>query len=220
MPVLWASVVSNGYTKSQGQSVSCCTFKRSPWNRTCIRGVNVIQKALIFVLMSAVVAPLKSSTLLQLSLDDLIRKSTSIVRGKALYTSSSSNGTIIYSHYSVQVSETLKGASAAQIDLSVPGGVASGLRQTYSGSPNLTEGQEYVIFLWSSKSKVTQVIGLSQGLFSVTTDLNGQMSIARAAATERMLNSAGQEVVDSDIKMSLTALRGKIQQVLGSKVAQ
>jgi hypothetical protein len=179
-----------------------------------------MQKVLIYGLLATVIAPLQSSTLLQLSLDDLIRKSTSIVRGKTQVTTASAHGSIIYTHYAVQVSETLKGTAASQIDLSVPGGIANGTRQSYSGAPSLTNGQDYVIFLWTSKSGVTQVIGLSQGLFGVTSDASGQPMVVRAAATERMLNNFGQQITDSDIKMSLSDLRSRIQQVLSGKVAQ
>ena len=48
------------------------------------------------------------------------------------------------------------------------GGVAGGIRQSVSGAPELKPGQEYVLFLWTSRSGLTQVIGLSQGLFQLS----------------------------------------------------
>ena len=177
-----------------------------------------MQRLLVAGLIAASIAQLQASTLLQLSLDDMIRKSSSIVRGKAQRTYTALHGTMIYSHYQIQVSEVLKGTAGSQIDLYVPGGIANGVRQTYAGAPDLAAGQDYVIFLWTSKSGVTQVIGLSQGLFGITTSAAGQQMVVRAASTERILNSSGQPVVDSDIQMLLSDLRARIKQVLSGKV--
>jgi len=43
------------------------------------------------------------------------------------------------------------------------------------------------MFLWTSKSGLTQVIGLSQGLFAVVPDSAGNSMVIRAAASEHML---------------------------------
>src|SRR5713101_1931584 len=116
-------------------------------------------------LVVALVTLASATTLQQLSLDEMIRKSTSIVRGKAQRTYGGLHGSMIYTHYSVEVMESWKGNQAGQIDIVVPGGVSSDRRQSYAGAPALADGQEYVLFLWTSKSGLTQVIGLSQGLF-------------------------------------------------------
>lgn len=169
-------------------------------------------------LLAALIAPLHASTLLQLSLDDMIRKSTSIVRGKAQRTYSGFHGSMIYTHYQIQVSENLKGPARTGVELMVPGGISNGVQQNYAGAPALVDGQDYVIFLWTSASGVTQVIGLSQGLFVVSPDASGNPMVMRAASSERMLNGSGQPVADSDIRMSLSDLRARIQQVLSGKV--
>ena len=111
--------------------------------------------------------PLQCATLERLSLDDMIAKSTAIIRGKAVSSHAAFSGRIIYTHYSIQVSESYKGG-AGTLDVAVPGGVADGLRQAISGAPELQLGREYVLFLWTGPSGITQIIGLTQGLFSVT----------------------------------------------------
>jgi hypothetical protein len=167
----------------------------------------------------AALVRLPASTLQQLSLDDMTRKSTSIVRGKPVLSGATLRGSIIYTHYQVQVSETLKGVPATNLDVAVLGGTSGGLRQNIAGAPTLVNGQDYVLFLWTSKTGLTQVIGLSQGLFAVIQDTSGQLSAVRAASTERMLNAAGQPVVDSDIRILLTDLRTRIQTVLANRGA-
>ena len=173
-----------------------------------------MQKALVYGLVAALPVLLQGSTLQQLSLNDMIQKSTLIVRGKAQFTYATARGSVIYSHYQVQVTQTYKGTAAKQLDVAVLGGVANGLRQSFAGAPTLAPGQDYVLFLWTSKTGLTEIIGLSQGLFSVTTNSAGQAMVVRAASTELMLNPAGKPVADSDINMPLSNLQAQIQSVL------
>jgi hypothetical protein len=171
----------------------------------------------LFVLAVSILASipgLRASTLLQLSLNDMIRQSTSIVRGKAQLAYVAQKGSVIYTHYQIQVSATLKGTRATTVDVAIMGGTTNGVRQLVAGAPELTNGQEYVLFLWTSKSGLTQIIGLSQGLFRISTNSSGQALLRRAAATELMLNAAGQPVTDSDYQMSLIGLQTRIQDVL------
>jgi hypothetical protein len=110
----------------------------------------------------------------------------------------------------------MKAVSPQALAVAVPGGVAGGLRQMVAGAPVLANGQQYVIFLWTSKSGLTQVIGLSQGLFAVTENSAGAAAIVRPASISMMLNQSGQVVTDQPVSMTLTALRTEIQSVLGA----
>lgn len=173
-----------------------------------------MRKVLILAFFSVFLTLLPGSTLRQLSLNDMIQQSTLIVRGKVQPTTAAFHGSIIFSHYQVQITETLKGNASGTIDIGVPGGIAKGLQQIYAGAPTLSTTQDYVIFLWTSKTGLTQVIGLSQGLFQVISNSANQPIVIRAAATERMLDASGQPVTDSDIQMPLSSLRTLIQTVL------
>jgi len=174
-----------------------------------------MQKLFVYAgLALTAIAGIHASTLQQLSMDEMIQKSTIIVRGRAQFTYAAPRGSVIYTHYQVQIAETLKGTPATQLDVVVPGGFSNGLRQNFAGAPTLKSDQDYLLFLWTSKSGLTQVIGLSQGLFSVVSDASGQPIAKRAAATELMLNAAGQPVNDSSVQMPVADLRARIQKVL------
>jgi len=110
-----------------------------------------LQIALLSTLFSV---PLQCATLERLSLDDMTSKSTIIVRGKITgsYSAFSISAPVIYTHYSIQVSEWLKGLGSNSIDVMVPGGVVNQVRQSFSGAPTLSTGDEYVFFLWTSHS--------------------------------------------------------------------
>ena len=86
-----------------------------------------MQKLFVYGLLTAAsLGALQASTLQQLSLDDMIRQSTMIVRAKTQLTYSAFRGPLIYTHYTVQVTENLKGTGAKQLDIVVPGGVSNG----------------------------------------------------------------------------------------------
>jgi hypothetical protein len=157
-----------------------------------------------------------ATTLRKLSIDDMIQQSTAIVRVKVTGSSTAFRGKDIYTHYQLQVIENMKSASPQALAVAVPGGVARGIRQMVAGAPVLANGQEYVIFLWTSKSGLTQVIGLSQGLFAVTQNSAGAAVIVRQPSISMMLNQSGQAVTDQPVSMTLTSLRSEIQSVLGS----
>ena len=151
----------------------------------------------VLCLICALAAGTASATTLQmLSTDQMIRQSTAIVRAKVTGSSTIARGSAIYTVYRLSVEETLKGSGTFD-SVSVPGGALGGLRQMVSGAPSLAIGQDYVIFLWTSRSGLTQIIGLSQGLFSVTLDSSGDGVLTRPGSS-----------------MKLSDLRSQVQKVL------
>jgi hypothetical protein len=184
-----------------------------------------MRKLNILAVAAASLLPLSGSILQQLSLNDMIEKSTLVVRGVVQPgTASALRGSMIYTHYQVQVSKIYKGSAAQSpaqtIDIAVPGGMLNGAQQAFAGSPALKAGQEYVLFLWTSKNGLTQVIGLSQGLFQVSTSAQGEVIVSRGAASEKLVDSSGQTVIDTNLQMPLAQLRNKIQTVLSPGTGQ
>jgi hypothetical protein len=178
-----------------------------------------MRRLIISALVAACCAPLPGSTLLQLSLNEMIQKSTAIVRGTVQPTYSAFRGAMIYSHYQVQVTNSYKGV-ARTWDVAVPGGAVNGVQQYFAGAPALTAGGDYMLFLWTSKTGLTQVIGLSQGLFNVSANSAGQLMVSRGAASEPMLNASGQATTDSGIQMTLAQMSSRIQAVLAGGSGQ
>jgi len=155
---------------------------------------------------------LPAATLERLGLDDLIGKSTLIVRGKILNSFTAASGPVIYTHYRIQPSETLKGTANVVVEIQVPGGTAGNLRQTFAGVPQFQTGDEYVFFLWTGKSGSTQVLGLTQGLFSVAAGGAKDPLTTRPASHEVMLDhGTGKQVKDQTLTMHLSELRARIQ---------
>jgi hypothetical protein len=168
----------------------------------------------------AFLAPAGATTLLKMSMNDLITQSTSIVRARITGSRSAATGRDIYTYYQLQVSETLKQGAILPAEVAVPGGVYGNLRQIGIGSPLLTQGQEYVLFLWTSRSGMTQVIGLSQGMFNLKQDASGDTVLNRPAIADQMLDKSGKPVTDTAVTMKWSDLRALIVKTLQKPAKQ
>src|ERR1017187_5269571 len=63
---------------------------------------------ILAMLVTSCVLRLPSATLERLSLDDMITRSTTIVRGNVTASWAAFTGSVIYTHYQIQVSEQLR----------------------------------------------------------------------------------------------------------------
>lgn len=159
---------------------------------------------------------LPAATLERLSLEDMSRKSSAIARVQVVDSYAAAHGSNIYTHYRVQVLERWKGSDQAQLDVVVLGGVAGGLRQTFSGAPKLTAGREYLLFLWRSPSGLNHIIGFSQGVFDIQRSEAGETLAVRAATAEQMLDSAARPVRDQAVRLRLSDLRQRVGRSLAA----
>lgn len=167
-------------------------------------------------LMVASLVAVQATTLEQLSLDDMVNKSTAIVRGRVGSSYAQQHGLVIFTHYKVQVLERWKGPAASEVDVAVPGGMLGGKTQTVAGAPALAAGDELVFFLWTGKSGLTQVMGLSQGALALETDSSGQQYVTRAPSSESMVNPAGQTVRDSGVRMQLGDFHSRVARTMAA----
>lgn len=153
----------------------------------------------------------QAATLGYLSVDDMIAGSTAIVRGRVTGAAGVERGPLVYTQYTIEVVERLKGPAAAVVTAAVPGGVFQGRRQTFAGAPSLSVGSEYLLFLWTGPSGLTQVTGLSQGVFSLVREADGQWWATRGASAETMLDArTGRPVSDRPVRMTLGELRSRV----------
>lgn len=172
----------------------------------------------IFVALSSLVC---AATLEKLSVPTLIEKSTSIVRGRAGAPGISSRNGLLYTDYTIAVSEVWKGSAATRIVVSAPGGTNGKVEQRASGAPQLQPGQEYVLFLWTGRSGLTQILGLSQGLFNLGTDNAGQTVASRRASSETVVDPLTRKpIADEDVQMRLDDLRLKVRRQLTGTAVQ
>ncbi len=171
--------------------------------------------AIIAALLVVSMAASQATTLQKLTNDDMIRQSTSIVRATVTGSYTAAHGQDFYTFYQLQIVETLKAGRIAIKEVAVPGGVVKGVRQLAPGAPTLEAGQQYVIFLWTGRSGMTQVIGLSQGLFRVMQNDLNETVLVRGPADALMLDAQGRVVSDKGVTMKLSDLKAQIQKAAG-----
>ena len=174
---------------------------------------------ILAMVVTAWVLPLQCATLERLSLDDMIARSTTIVHGKVTASWAALTGSVIYTHYQIQVREQFKGVGRNSVEIMTPGGTVNGMKSSFSGSPVLNQGDEFVFFLWTSKSGITWIMGLTQGLFSLPPGAPGADRVAtRTASRELMLDPAtSRPVKDSALTMNLSELRSRIAATLAAQ---
>jgi len=161
---------------------------------------------------------LEAATLERITLDDMIGKSTAIVRGRVIGSNAAAHGSMIYTHLKIQVLERWKGSQLTVEDVVVPGGEVGRARQTFSGTPSLADGSEYVLFLWKGRSGLTHIIGLSQGVFDVRQASSGAKVASKSATSEMMLEpGTGRVVKDEAVEIPLDELARRIVAVLGGQ---
>jgi len=154
--------------------------------------------------------PLMATTLEQLSVDQMVQRSTAIVRGKVLDSSSRMFGRVICTVYRVQVTERLKGSTPTIVEVAVPGGTHQGLRLTFPGTPKPAPGTEYVFFLWQGTTGTNVILGLSQGLFDIVKSANGDVILSRGATSADFVDGKGLPVTDHGMRISMRELAQKL----------
>jgi hypothetical protein len=158
-----------------------------------------------------------AATLERLTLEQMVKQSTEIVRARAGSISSVAVGSMIYTRTQFQVLERWKGPTNSEVDVMEPGGTVGRMTQTYSGVPHFTSGQEMVLFLWTGPSRRTQIIGLTQGAFEVLRGPSGSEPLVnRKPSGETMLGPGTKTPVqEEEVSMPLAKLVSDIQAVLG-----
>jgi hypothetical protein len=158
-----------------------------------------------------------AATLEQLSLDDMVLRSTAIVRARAGESRSVREGALIYTFVQVEVLDQWKGEVASRLEVALPGGQVDGLSQHFGGVPTLKPGQEFVGFLWTGRTGRTHLLGLSQGYFDVLRDDKGKITVHRKPTADLMLAAdSATPVAYISLEMPLEVLVAKIHAVTGA----
>jgi len=176
-----------------------------------MRPTRLIAAGLAWLCLSTV-AP--ATTLVKLSLDEMVAKSTDIVRGRVRGCQSAQRGPGVVTDCVITVSERLKGTPAGTMTVSVPGGTlktAKGrVRHMIAGTPEFDEKQEYLLFLWRGQSGINHLIGLSQGVLGVSVQ-DGRVVAQRMPTPGVAYQDAkGQEVEDDGMTVTLEAVRRRL----------
>jgi len=104
--------------------------------------------------------------------DSLVERSDLIARARCLRSWSAwdQQKRFIWTHYELALVDPLKGARAATVVVSEPGGVVGDAGMLIEGVPRYAGGEEVVVFLYRTPEGLLRTRGLAQGKFHVAAD--------------------------------------------------
>lgn len=115
-----------------------------------------------------------ATTVQRLGLEDLVKKANTIVVGRVTNSRTywTSNKKLIFTSYTIQVDESIKGQPGRNLEVTTIGGKIDGVELHVAGMPAFKNGENAVVFVEQNAGYQT-VLGLSQGKFTVT---NGEVA--------------------------------------------
>lgn len=115
----------------------------------------------------------------RMDLGSLTRGAGRIVHGKVVkrWSAWGASGRHIWTHYEIQVSDTLKGAPQPTFTLSEPGGIVGDVGMSISGVPEFEVGDEVVVFSFLTPAGYWRVRGYGQGKYEVTAQQGGVLTV-------------------------------------------
>ncbi len=141
----------------------------------------------VFLLLALPTA-LIAGILPRLSVEELIDNSLYVVEGKVgrSWSAWDSKHKYIWTHYEIQVSDTLRGPRSQTITVSEPGGSVDGVNMGTSGTVPYSTGEDVILFLYRTPIGYLRTVGAGQGKFTVGKD-------GRARANMQGLEFVGPE---------------------------
>lgn len=115
----------------------------------------------------------------RLSLEQMVESSERIVHGRSVRSWSAwdADHRIIWTHYEIEVSDSLKGEPVRTMVVSEPGGAVDGMELTIAGMPRYGAGEEMVMFLYRTPIGLWRARGLGQGKYAVVKDGDGAVRV-------------------------------------------
>lgn len=141
--------------------------------------------AVFGLLVLAAAVSVDATTVPRLANEEMTNTADLIVIGKAIESHVQWIDRALYTMVTVEVSETLKGEPARQIQIALPGGIDSNRKfpvaMTYAGAPTFALQEQAFLFLESGEDMggAYAIVGFSQGKYSIVTDNAGVKRVSR-----------------------------------------
>ena len=128
------------------------------------------------VTLSATVVP-------RMSLGEIADSSERVVHGVVTrkWSAWDDSHRYIWTHYEIQVNDTLKGPAGTRFTISEPGGMVGDIGMHLSGAPEFRAGDEIIVFAYQTPIDYWRVRGYSQGAFTVNPGADGLQLVAPLA---------------------------------------
>ena len=171
-----------------------------------------LQRAALLAL-AALSSSLAWATLVPtMTLEDLASQSQSVVHGKVVKTWSAwdNNQQVIWTHYEVEVSDSLKGPAQSKLVVSEPGGTVGETSMLIAGTPVYEVGEEIVLFTEATPIGYARTCGWGQGKFRVSAAQDGTRKIVAGGrgTVDLVESSAKKQSAPGETRTALQTLNG------------
>jgi len=169
----------------------------------------------VFLLL-LIPAAMRATTLLPMYMDDLTAASQTVAYGTVIASRVEwdQGRNWIYTIYTIQPAQYLKGQLGTAFELREPGGELDGIAMVVAGVPHFEVGQEAALFVWTDPTGHHQVSGFEQGAVPIETDAATGSKTARRAMALGSAPAAG--AVASDPSASYRLLPQLLDQIRAS----
>ena len=150
----------------------------------------------VVLLVALAVMPTQAVTVAPLSFEELVRHSSIVIYARVTDVRGqwTDDRRRIDSLVTVTVIKGLKGPSAAELTLTVPGGQVGRYRNLLPGAPSFVRGDLAVLFLTARGPRLPVTTGFTQGIYRVTRDASSGAALVAPPVVE----AAGQQSVRGD----------------------
>jgi hypothetical protein len=113
-----------------------------------------------------------ASSLPQLSVEELVSQSDTIVAGRIVraWAAMDSENRFIWTHYEIKVGATLKGQAQDSVVVAEPGGTLNGVSLLVPSATHYTVGEEISVFLYRTPIGYLRTTNYGQGKFVIAPD--------------------------------------------------
>jgi hypothetical protein len=170
-----------------------------------------VRHATLLVLAALFCGPSWATLVPAMTLEDLASQSQSVVHGKVARTWSAwdSSQQVIWTHYEVEVSDSLKGPAQSKLVLSEPGGTVGETSMLIAGTPVYEVGEEIVLFTEATPIGYARTCGWGQGKFKVSTAQDGTRKVvAWGQAAVELVESSRKQSAPGETRTALQTLNG------------
>lgn len=166
-------------------------------------------------------APAEAAVSVLLSLDELVRASTSVVVGTAGEQKSQweelAGGKRIVTYTKIKIDKAIAGAPGSEVWVRTLGGAVGKLGQAVSGEAQLVKGSKAVLFL-VKRGDTTVVAGMAQGHYPVAPDDKGVSRLKASPDAGTQLRTPGPTIAARDVLVGQT-LESAIAQIAKARKA-
>lgn len=160
-----------------------------------------------------------ATVMIPLSLDQLSRDADTVVIGHCTNQRVFKTGEMIYTEYTIQPYDVLKGSTAKELKITQPGGEMDGKGIYVSGVARFTPAEEVMLFLTKEKSGSRDIVGWSQGKFHIYYDeTTGHKLAVQQMGGAGILNKTTGAITETlPAAIGLEQLRGQVSTIIAKQ---